>query len=205
MLRLTNDDKKVIDNGYKQFLCNLKLHFENNEIKNALDCCMILIHMLRSGQFSIEKAIRFDDKFEYLALPNLDNIATQIMYGVCCCRHASSFVNDVLQLLGFNTSLVYIFIDENGDWHRCAPFGASHVAIQLNENGCQYIVDPANNFILKEEGNQSLTQLNSTVPNMVLQQFSNYSDENVEHIGGVFKKYYNVQKLGIDYVYDYDF
>lgn len=205
MLKLTDDDKVVIDNGYKNFLYNLKFIFKNSEIKSALVCYKILTAMLRNGQFSIEKNIIFDDEFKYLSLSNMNNIGTQVMYGVCCCRHANILINDILQVLGFDTSLLYIFIDENAIWHQCHPKNANHVTILLNDNSCEYILDPVNNFLLKKEEEQRLTLLDSDISNKILQQFTDYSDVNIQNIGKVLKKYYNYQKLEINHTYDYRF
>lgn len=204
-VNLTSNDKEFIENLYKSFLINLKYLFKNKQIKNALDCYKILTMMLRNGQFSIEKRIDFNDNFKYLPLSNTNYSGIQVMYGICCCRHVSAFINDILTLLGFNTSLYYVQIDENNNWHPCSIIDANHVTILLKDNNKEYILDPTNNFILKKESDQSLTLLNFDLSPLKIQQFMNFEDENVKDIGKVLKKYYHLQKIGIKNIYDYNF
>ena len=205
MLNLTNNDKELIENLYKSFLSNLKCLFTTNQIKNALDCYKILSIMLRNGQFCVDETIDFNTKFKYLSLPNMDCRGAQVMYGVCCCRHVSVFINDILSLLGFNTSLYYIYIDDNEHWHSCSLINANHVTVLLIENNEEYILDPINNFILKKENDQSLKTINSDILSLDIQQFVSFSDDHVQSIGRVLKKYYHIQSVGVNHIYDYSF
>lgn len=204
MLKLTSDDKTFIENSYKSFLYNLIYLFKNSEINNALDCYKILCNMLRNGQFCIEGTISFNDSFEYLPLADMDYSGVQVMYGVCCCRHASEFIYDILALLGFNASIYYVHVDENKSWHPCPPVSANHVAILLIENTDEYILDPMNNFILRKGVDQSLIPLNSDISTLDMQKFVSFSDDRVQIIGRVLKKYYQLQSLGINHIYDYN-
>lgn len=199
MLYLTNKDKKVINSSYKSFLTNFKQIIKSKSIHNGLDCSKLIIDMLQSGQFSMEQSIRFDNQFRYLDFPNISSDGIYVMYGVCCCRHASMLVYDILQTLGFSSSLLYIFIDESNNWHISKPLGANHLTVLLKDHDCEYILDPVNYYILKKEKNNTLTSLNLDI----LDPFTSYEDSNIQKIGKVLKKYYQLQKLGIDYVYDY--
>lgn len=203
MLELTKEDRNIINSSYKAFLYNLKYILKNNDIKSGIDYFGVLNNMFRTGKFCINEKITIDDKFNYFNASNIDYMAVQVMYGVCCCRHASSLFNDILQLLGFTTSLIYIYVDENNIWHHSSLLGANHIAVLLNENNCEYILDPANNFVLKKETDGSLISITLDISNQILRQFENYYDPNIQNIGKTLKKYYNLQKLGIKYVYDY--
>lgn len=202
MLKLTNNDKEYIENLYKTFLSNLKYLFEKNNIKSAIDCYRILSSMLRQGLFSSEGTISFDTDFNYLSLPNIDYIGIQVMYGVCCCRHVNSFINDIMSLLGFNASLYYIYIDNDGNYHPCTPINANHVAILLTENSSEYILDPMNNFLLIKEADNSLTSLDLNTFSLDIKEFLLFSDDNVQCISKVLKKYYHLHSIGINHVYD---
>lgn len=155
--------------------------------------------MLKNGQFSINKSIVYDDQFKYLALPNLNNDGSYVMYGICCCRHASVFLDDVLKILGFDSSLLYIFIDENNCWQVAEPFCANHLVVLLKVNDYEYLLDPIHSFILKKEKDQTLTKLDCDT----LELIENYQDSNIDTIGRILKKYYDLDRLGIDYLYDY--
>lgn len=202
MLMLTNNDKEYIENLYKTFLSNLKCLFENNNVKSAIDCYKILSNMLRKGLFSNEGVIIFDTNFNYLSLANIDHPGMQVMYGVCCCRHVTEFSNDIMSLLGFNTSLYYIYIDNNDIFHHCDSIDANHVAILLTENLEEYILDPMNNFLLKKETDNSLTPLNLDVSHLDMKRFLHFSDNNIQSISKVLKKYYHLQSIGINHIYD---
>lgn len=202
MLNLTSNDKELIENSYKSFLSNLKDLFENNQIKSAVDCYRILSNMLRNGQFCIDGTISFDTTFNYLDLPNMGCIGAQVMYGICCCRHVTAFINDILALIGFNASLYYIYIDDNENWHSCDPINANHTTILLIDNAEEYILDPMNNFLLKKETDNSLTSLNLDISSLDMQQFFNFSDNNVQGISKILKKYYHLQSVGINHIYD---
>ena len=202
MLKLTNNDKEYIENSYKSFLSNLKCLFEKNNINSAIDCYKILSNMLRQGLFSNEGTINFDTNFNYLSLPNMDYIGIQVIDGVCCFRHVSEFLNDIMSLLGFSTSLYYIYIDNKDCFHPCAPIDANHVAILLTENLEEYILDPMNNFLLKKETDNSLTSLALDICSLDMKEFLHFSDDNIQSISKVLKKYYHLHNIGIKHIYD---
>ena len=158
--------------------------------------------MLRNGQFSKDGIIDFDDNFNYLNLPNLDFIGTQVMYGKCCCRHISSFINDIMLLLGFNTSLCYVHTNKDGNWRLCTPLTANHVVILLIENNEEYILDPMNNLLLKKNVDNSFISQNFDISYIDIKLFLEFSDNNVQNISRVLKKYYHFRSMGINNVYD---
>lgn len=204
MLYLTNEDKMVVTDCYKSFLKNLQCFIDSYHPKNWLECYAIVVNMLRAGQFCIDQTIDFNVQFNYLPLPNMENIGAQVMFGICCCRHANTLVNDILQLLGFTTQLQYIFIDENKSWHRSHPSNANHVVIDLKDGESNYLLDAFNNFAFKIESNQSLTPLDVENINIPV-EYSTYCDSSIQNIGTILKKYYSLQRMGINHIYDYNY
>ena len=202
MLKFTNADEALIDNSYNAFLSSIKQFLENNEIKTALHCYMVLKEMLRTGVLSIDNNIVFDDEYKYLKIP-MNNLGIQVMYGVCCCRHVSTLIKDVLNVLNFNASLYYIFIDEKGIWHSSTPLDANHVSVLIKDEDVEYILEPISNVILKKATDGSFLAIDLDNSILDAKQFNGYSDCNIENIGRVLKKYYNIQASGITQVYEY--
>lgn len=203
MLKLTSVDEALIDDSYNAFLSNIKQFFENNEIKNALHCYLILKEMLRTGLLSVENNIAFDDEYNYLKISNMNNIGVQVMYGVCCCRHVSALIKDILNVLNFNASLYYIFIDEKGIWHCSTPLEANHVSVLIKDEDGEYILDPISDTTLKKDLAENFNAVDINVTDIDERYYKNYSDPNIQNIGRVLKKYYNIQEVGIKQIYDY--
>lgn len=198
LLYLTNEDKEMINSSYKSFLLNLKYLLSSQTDKNALECAKIIINMLQKGMFSTGRKVHFDNDFKYLYLPNMNSDGVQVLHGICCCRHASALLNDILQILDFKSTLLYIFIDKNNDWHISKTTNANHVTVLLKDKDSEYILDPINKFILKKESNKNIILLDLDVCN----DFEEYQDSNIQSIGKVLNKYYNLQNLGINYIYE---
>lgn len=197
MLNFTDDDKKVIKDAYKIILLNLKNYLQQYDAKDALEYSKIVFHMLHSGFFSINRTINFDNNFHYLGLPVEINQRVQVMYGICCCRHAAEFLYDLLCILNFHPSLIYILVDnETGLWYKVNPAieKANHQAILLNN---KYIIDPANKFILQMKKNGELILLDSEY----LEHLETYQEDNIIVIGKILKKYYTYKELGIEHIY----
>jgi hypothetical protein len=205
MLELTNKDKTIVDNAYIDLLKNLKDIMINNNKITPLECYYIIVNMLRNGNFSKDRKINFDTNYDYLHLTNIINDGIYVTYGICCCRHCSGLVNDILQTLGFDSSLLYIFIDENGLWHKLSkPSNANHIVVLLKNNKQQYLLDPMNNFTLEIKKNGNLTPIDLNIHNYDKQLFLNYYDENINKMGKILNKYYNLKNLGINHIYNYD-
>lgn len=68
----------------------------------------------------------------------------------------------------------------------------------LRENDKIYYLDAVNKLILELLENNDFKQIN-----IGCCKEREYRDSNVERIGKVLTKYYELQKLGVDYVYDY--
>lgn len=200
MLNFTDSDKNEINNAYRNILLNLKSYLQQYNVKNELEYYKIIINMLHSGFFSMNRTIKFDNNYDYLELPSAISQGVHVMYGICCCRHATEFLYDLLRLLKFNPSMIYVWVDDiNGIWRRVNPAmeKANHEAIISNNNDGEYIVDPANRFILQIESDGQLNQLD-------IGPFDNqsfYQESNIEVVGKVLKKYYTYKKLGIKSVY----
>lgn len=198
MLNFTDNDKKILRDSYKMILLNIKEYLKQYGSKDEIEYSKIFLNMLHSGLFSMNRKIDFDNNFPYLGLPVDVSQGVQVMYGVCCCRHATEFLFNLLTILDFDPALLYVFADnDSGTWHRVNPAQerANHQAIIL-KNKC--IVDPANKFILKTHDNGELTQLESSYTG----QIKPYQEEGIETVGKVLKKYYTYKEMGIERVYN---
>lgn len=200
MLDFTNNDLNEIKNAYKIILLNLKSYLQQYDLKCELECSKIFLNMLHNGFFCMNKAINFDNNFNYLELPSEISQGVQVMYGICCCRHSTEFLYDLLCILNFNPSLIYIWIDNDGIWHKVNPAiqKANHQAILLN-NKYDYIVDPANKFILQIKKNGELKSLDL----VCFDNLKDYQEENIDIVGKILKKYYTYRELGVKRVYNY--
>lgn len=201
MFDLTISDKKIIDNSYKSFLLNLKSFLECGKDRSALDYSKTVMDMLHKGQFSMDRTIFFRNDYNYLSLPSIISNGVYVTYGICCCRHATFLLNDILCSLGFDISIMYIFIDKDGNWHKIDPRvdRCNHVVIVLTNNDHKYYIDAANKFLLEQVGDSVLSLDVEPLDNSL-----DYQDANIIEIGKVLKKYYMYKELGIDHVYEYD-
>lgn len=201
MVKFIDDDIKEINNSYRNMLINLKDYLYQYNLSNEKECSKIIIKMLHSGYFSINRVIQIENNYDYLALPPTISQGVQIMYGICCCRHASKFLYDLLCILDFNPILIYYFVDNNGGWHKANPAveKANHIAVLLNNNDGEYVVDLVNEFILKIERDGQLKSIDIES----IEDITPYQDSNVDVIGKVLTKYYKYKELGIESVYEY--
>lgn len=205
MLYLTKKDSLILESCYENFINNLKCIFEFYNITDPLECYKEIYFLLTSGKLSLNNEIRFDTTFDYIKLANLDNNAAHVMYGICACRHTSALINDILRALGFNSSLLYVFIDEQNNWHKLTnAINANHVVVILKYNKNEYLIDGMNNFIFQVDDNFKLSEISSEINSNNEKIFSDYDDPNIIEIGNVLKKYYNIKKAGISRVYEYD-
>lgn len=196
MLNFTNNDKDFINNKYKDFLHNLKKYLQSND-RNALIYSKIIINMLHKGYFSMDKVIVFENNYNYIDLPSNISNGVHVMYGICCCRHATEFLNDFLHIMGFETTLIYVLTDNNV-WQKVEPTRANHITILLNDKDYEYMIDPVNKFICQIKSNGDLISLDIKSLDNVLE----YNDSSIKDIGKILKKYYTYKSLGIDHVYN---
>lgn len=197
MLNFTDSDKKIIKDAYQIILLDLKDYLQQYDVKDEVEYSKIIFRMLHGGFFSMNRTINFDNNYNYLELPVEISQGVQIMYGICCCRHATEFLYNFLCILNFNPSLIYLWVDNNtGLWRKVNPAieKANHQAILLDN---KYIIDPANKYILQMQKNGKLILLDSEY----IEQLATYQEDNVGVIGKVLKKYYTYRELGISNVY----
>lgn len=199
ILDLTISDKEFIDSSYKDFLFDLKHFLHQLDNKDFLNYVRTIINMLHNGQFSLDGRIDFDNNYNYLYLPSIVSDGAYVMHGVCCCRHANALLNDILNILGFNPMLLYILIDENGNWHKESPNRANHLSLLINENEKEYILDAVNKLILQKEKNGDLISIDMKLKDNI----KDYYNSSVSDVGKVLKKYYTYRDIGIECVYDY--
>lgn len=200
VLRLTSSDKEIIDKCYDAFLKNLYNYLKNSKASCGVEYSKEIINLLHSGVFSMDGVITCTNDYDYLHLPNLCSDGALVMYGVCCCRHATSLLYDILKGLGFDVSLQYIEVCDDGNWKRTTYDKANHIIVILRENGNTYYLDAINKFILEILDNGDFKQLD-------VEYFENfeYKDSNVKKIGEKISEYYNLKRLGIESVYGYSY
>ncbi len=197
LLNFTDSDKKIIRDAYKMILFNLKDYLQQYDMNDELEYSKIIFRMLHGGFFSMNGTTNFDNNYNYLGLLVEISQGVQVMYGICCCRHATKFLYNLLCILNFNPSLMYIWVNNNtGLWRKVNPKieKANHQVILLND---KYIIDPANKFILQIQKNGKLILLDSEY----IDQLGTYQEENIIVVGRVLKKYYTYRELGINTIY----
>ncbi len=199
MLELTVSDRNIIKSSYDLFLRNLYDFLKSSSANTGVEYARLIIGLLHSGKFGMSGTNICTNDYDFLHLANLDTDGLLVMYGVCCCRHATSLLYDVLIGLGIDCSLMYIFVGDGGTWKVTDVNSANHVVVKLEENGKEYLIDSINKFILEMLDNGELKQLE--IEDDI--DFDNYSDSNIEKIGKVLTKYYNLKRMGIEHVYDY--
>ncbi len=201
MLYLTENDRLIINNCYRNFLQSLKEDLQNDCVKDSLDCYDIIVKLLKSGRFSFNNEMKYSSSFDYLDLPNMAEGA-QVMYGIGCCRHINLLINDIMKTLGFNSTLLYVKVDKTDTWHKTTPLSANHVVVTLKDNNAEYLLDAYNNFIFRIIGCGLESVELKNMDNILMPK---YPDENVKEIGLVLKKYYKLQELGVNHIYNYGY
>lgn len=199
MLNFTNSDKRKVNDAYKMILNNLKDYLKQYNVKDEIEYAKIVFKMLHRGLLSMNGTIRFDNNYNYFGLPIELSQGVQVMYGICCCRHATEFFYDLLCVLNINSSLIYFWVDNiTGNWHRVNPAHekANHQAILFN-NEDKYIIDPANKFILQVQSDGQLSLLDTEYPG----NLNSYQDENIDFVAKVLKKYYKYREFNVESVY----
>ncbi|MCI8460270.1 MAG: hypothetical protein HFE81_02625 [Bacilli bacterium] len=197
MLSLTSNDKVTIDKNYESFLKNLYIFLSNCSLRSGIEYSKIIIDLLHSGKFGMNGEITCTNDYDFLYLPNLESDGMLVMYGVCCCRHATRLLNDILRELNFETTLNYFNTNDGDSWKKVSPCEANHIVVNLKENGNEYLIDPVNSFILKIDNSDiSLVDVDNFI------DLESYSDSNILEIGKVLTKYYNLKRLGINHIYE---
>lgn len=202
-MNFTDNDKNVINDAYKMILINLKYYLQQYHTKSVLEYSKIVFMLLHSGYLSINGTIKFDDDYNYIGLPLSISRGVQVMYGICCCRHATAFLYDLLCILKFNPSLMYIWLDNTtGIWHKVNPAieEANHLVI-LYKCGNEYVIDPANKLILQIQEDGQLKSLDTRF----FDNIKPYRDDNIDVVEKILKKYYVYRDLGIEVAYQYDY
>lgn len=200
MLNFTVRDKLEIIDAYKSSLLNLRDLLIKYKLSDELDYSKIIIDMMHRGLFSVGREFKIDTEFDYLGLGSDISQGVHVMYGVCCCRHASEFLSDALRTFEFNPSLYYVFSDNNARvWRRVNPSEekANHVVVLSESRGNKYLIDPTNKFILEVLGNGSLRQIDMEP----VVSPDDFNDSNIDRVNKVLKKYYTYREFGVTTVY----
>lgn len=198
MLELITKDKDLIDDNYNKFLYNLYNYLCACEITTGIACASEVIKMLHAGKFSMNNKNICSNNYDFLHLPNLVSDGMLVMYGICCCRHATKLIYDIMTTMRFECSLQYILVSNNNSWHIANATNSNHIVVKLEESGKSYLLDAINKFIVEILKNGDLKQLDlgSTI------SYEDYNDSNIGEIGKVLTKYYQLKNIGVDYIYD---
>lgn len=195
-MNFTYKDKENIKNYYESFLQNLKYQLKQNN-NDLLTIVSTIMKCIQEGRFSIDESFKLDTKYNYIMLPSEISNGVHITLGISCCRHVNTFLYDILKELDYSPSLIYIFIDENNEWHMSAAKDANHLAVLVKYQEKEYICDVANNFISQIINNDLISQkLNYEC------SLEYFEDENINEITKILKKYYQYRSLGIKRIYD---
>lgn len=201
MLYLTENDRIISQKCYCNFLQSLKNDLQSNWANDSLICYAIIVELLKKGRFSFNGKMMYSTLFDYIYLPNMPE-GVQVMYGVGCCRHVNLLLNDIMKELGFNVTPLYVRIDETDTWHRSTPSTANHLVIILKNSTDEYLLDAYNNLAFRIVGSDlepvEIKCMDETLLNK-------YPDNNIREIGLVLKKYYKLQSLNINHIYDYKY
>lgn len=198
MLSFSGKDKEQVDLCYQNFLHSLCDYLRDSGATYLMDYYKQIRTMLEKGVFSYEGTFLRSTRFSYIALSNMENDGVHIMYGVASCRHISAFLQDILRMLGFDATLLYVFADDSGTWKRVPPCESNHLLVLVQDGGASYVLDLMNDFAFLWEPDTSLTLL--PIENAPFGE--DYHDENVQGIGRILKKYYTLRSYGIEIVYD---
>jgi len=199
-LELISKDKEIVEKYYQEFLVDLSNFFKENNIVDFIEVSKVLIKLLHCGKFSMNGTNHCDNTYDYLYLSNLISEGALVMYGVCCCRHASTLGYDVFNLLGYDVSFKYIKICSNGDWKRVSMHEANHCVVRGIYSDREFYVDLINKLILEIFLDRSFEVLDVNFSN----DLTTYSDSRVKEVGKVLSKYYNLKRMGIYHLYEYD-
>lgn len=110
MLRLTFRDQEIIEKSYDAFFKKFYNYLKNSNATCGVEYSKEIIDLLHGGKFSMTGDMTCSNTYDYLFLPNLCSDGALVMYGVCCCRHATSLLYDVLKSFGFDVNIQYIKI-----------------------------------------------------------------------------------------------
>lgn len=195
MINFTYEDKEKIKVAYQKILFNLQNYLEQYDVQSCQEYAQIFFKMLHNGFFSAGEKVQFTSDFDYLALPLELSQGVQVMYGVCCCRHATEFLYDILKALGFDVSIYLVWVNnETSTWHKVNPTleKANHEMVFVKDRG-NILLDPVNNFSLQILENGELKQFDRGFD----RRLNYYQDDNIQTVQRVLKKYYSYQELGI--------
>lgn len=203
-MNFTTKDTKEIKIAYQDFLKNLKTFIIRSHIYDIKKQFALIRYLLENAYFTSELEMILDDKYNYLSLPNELEDGIQIMYGICCCRHANVLLNNILQLLEYNSALLFIFIDKDNIWHRkkngCE---ANHIVTTIQQQKKELILDLANNYIFEVDTLGNIILLNEELTRKEKEICQQYTDETyIKKISKILKKYYSLKNLGVKNIYD---
>jgi len=194
MLTFTQKDQELLLKSYHDFLVHLKSLF--HELNgHSINTIMLFIQMMHDGKFSMGGTISFLNNYPFFPIPSSISEGIHIPYGIACCRHATWLCKDVLDLLGYSTSLFFVL--EDGSWKRATPTTANHIVLLYSFQNQNSLIDPANHLLLQILNTGDLKSLEFSF----FPDFS-FEDENIKKMGLTLKKYYHLRELGVQSIYD---
>ncbi|MCI6266100.1 MAG: hypothetical protein MR598_04570 [Erysipelotrichaceae bacterium] len=200
----TIKDKKEIKESYQLFLTNLKNFITKNDYHEIEKVFKIIRYLLENSYFTDKSEMMFDGKYPYLALPIELSEGVQVMNGICCCRHATELLNDLLNLLNYDSKMLYIFVDTENIWHRQKNgCHANHLVTSIKKENTELILDLENDFLFTVDSTGNIINLKTELTLQDRINCEKYQDkENIKRISKVLKKYYSLRNLGITHIYE---
>lgn len=205
-MNFTTSDTQSIKESYQSFLINLKnfiCGINNQDVEKQFK---ILSYLFQNGYLTTTQTIKFDSNYPYLGIPIELSEGIQVTIGTCCCRHANELLNDILRLLNYDSKILFIYIDENNDWH-IKPNGCNcnHMAVTLNNSNKKIILDLYNNFIFTSDYLGNVITINKELTQHEKEECHQFKDDNIKKISKTLKKYYKLKSHGITHIYDDDY
>lgn len=202
-MNFTTKDIKETKAYYLKFLEQIKLFLLTNNIKDIETQFSVIYYLLKNAYLTDDYQMLFYDKYKFLSLPSDLSDGIQITMGICCCRHATEFLYDLLYLLDYKPKLLFIKIEANGDWLISNTHNANHVVVSIICDNKEIILDLLNDLIFTRTQDGNIKSLKIKLDCSLIATCNKYNDEaNIKSISKTLKKYYNLRNLGVKYVFD---
>lgn len=204
-MNFTSKDTKYLKESYYNFLQNLKQFILENKYQRIEKIVPILHYLLENSYFTDNCEMILTSNFSFLEIPSNLEQGIQVMYGICCCRHANTLQKNIMHSLGYEQAMdSFYFVDENNIWHKKENgFGSNHLVTSIYQENTKIIFDSYNGFSFKQQPDGSIILIDEPLTPEEKVICSQYSDQkNIKNISKVLKKYYCLNSLGINHIYE---
>lgn len=203
LIHITTKDYLALNEYYKQLLQYLASYNQTilGRTADVFYSFQLYCELLNSGKFSFNNSFVFDTTSNYFVFPNMKD-GIQVMAGFGCCRHVNSFLFDFLKRCNYNSCYEQLMHLSDDSISFQKDKGFNHIAVLYQDLQNHYILDAFNQWILKMNEDNSLTEIPFSInqDDFILRD---YNDSGLsENIGKILQKYNCLRKLGIHYFYD---